>query len=58
MGEIGAGRGQVQLLASMFHADAPNDVAPAAFNALELAYGLRSSPLAPPRNPAGFRWAG
>jgi hypothetical protein len=58
MGEIGVGRGQVQLLASMFHADAPNDVAPAAFNAPELADGLRSSPLTPPRDPAGFRWAG
>jgi L-alanine-DL-glutamate epimerase-like enolase superfamily enzyme len=58
MGEIGVGRGQVQLLASMFHADAPNDVAPTAFNALELADGLAASPLTPPPNLAGFRWAG
>ena len=58
MGEIGVGRGQVQLLASMFHADAPNDVAPASFNAPELAHGLPSSPLTPPRDPAGFRWSG
>lgn len=57
MGEIGVGRGQVQLLGSMFHADAPNDVAPAPFNAPELADGLASSPLAPPRSVAGFRWA-
>jgi hypothetical protein len=58
MGEIGVGRGQVQLLASMFHADAPNDVAPAAFNAPELADGLAPSPLAPPTDLTGFRWAG
>lgn len=57
MGEIGVGRGQLQLLASMFHADVPNDVAPAAFNAPQLADGLGSSPLAPPLSPAGFRWA-
>jgi hypothetical protein len=27
MGELGVGRGQIELLASLFHADAPNDVA-------------------------------
>ena len=32
MGELGVGRGQIQYLASLFHADAPNDVAPAGFN--------------------------
>ena len=30
MGEHGVGRGQMQLLASLFHPDAPNDIAPAA----------------------------
>jgi hypothetical protein len=56
MGEIGVGRGQVQLLASMFHPDAPNDVAPAAFNAPEPADGLGPGPLTPPADPVGFRW--
>lgn len=56
MGEIGVGRGQVQLLASLFHADAPNDVAPAPFNAPDLVAGLPRSPLPPPPNRPGFRW--
>ena len=30
--ELGVGRGQIQYLASLFHADAPNDVAPTGFN--------------------------
>ena len=30
--ELGVGRGQNQYLASLFHADAPNDVAPTGFN--------------------------
>jgi hypothetical protein len=32
MGELGIGRGQIELLAALFHADAPNDVAPSAYN--------------------------
>src|SRR3954463_12396854 len=32
MGELGMGRGQIELLASLFHPDAPNDVAPSAYN--------------------------
>ena len=32
MGELGVGRGQIELLAALFHADAPNDVAPRAYN--------------------------
>ena len=32
MGELGVGRGQIDLLAALFHADAPNDVAPSAYN--------------------------
>ncbi len=28
MGELGVGRGQIELLAALFHPDAPNDVAP------------------------------
>ena len=44
--ELGPGRAQIQLLASLFHADAPNDVAPSGFNAAEPVAGLPSSPLA------------
>jgi hypothetical protein len=44
--ELGPGRGQIQLLASIFHADAPNDVAPGGYNAASPVGGLPSSPLA------------
>jgi L-alanine-DL-glutamate epimerase-like enolase superfamily enzyme len=54
--ELGVGRGQNQYLASLFHADAPNDVAPTGFNLPEVAAGLPSSPLAPSPSPSGFRW--
>ena len=30
--EIGPGRGQIQYLASLFHPDTPNDVAPGGYN--------------------------
>lgn len=56
MGELGIARGQVELLASIFHPDADNDVAPSAFNAPELDTGLPSSPLHPPELSPGFRW--
>ncbi len=57
MGELGVGRGQIELLASLFHPDSPNDVAPSAFNAVELGDGLPASPLVPPAAFApGFRW--
>jgi L-alanine-DL-glutamate epimerase-like enolase superfamily enzyme len=45
MGELGIGRGQIELLAALFHPDTPNDVAPSAFNAEELPDGLPASPL-------------
>jgi L-alanine-DL-glutamate epimerase-like enolase superfamily enzyme len=54
--ELGVGRGQIQYMASLFHADAPNDVAPSAFNLPEPAAGLPSSPLAPAPSGVGFRW--
>jgi hypothetical protein len=56
MGELGVGRGQIELLASLFHPDAPNDVAPSAFNAEELPDGLPSSPLVLDELGPGFRW--
>ena len=43
--ELGPGRGQIQLLASLFHPDAPNDVAPDGFNVTEPSAGLPESPL-------------
>jgi L-alanine-DL-glutamate epimerase-like enolase superfamily enzyme len=54
--ELGVGRGQNQYLASLFHADAPNDVAPSAFNLPEPPAGLPSSPLEPAPAERGFRW--
>jgi L-alanine-DL-glutamate epimerase-like enolase superfamily enzyme len=55
--ELGPGRGQIQYLASLFHPDTPNDVAPAGFNLPEPPADLPSSPLAPAPSPLGFRWA-
>lgn len=57
MGELGVARGQVQLLASLFHPDGPNDVAPPGYNALDLAPGLPVSPLSPQPAATGFRRA-
>jgi hypothetical protein len=54
--ELGVGRGQNQYLASLFHADAPNDVAPTGFNLPDTPAGLPSSPLAPAPAATGFRW--
>jgi L-alanine-DL-glutamate epimerase-like enolase superfamily enzyme len=54
--ELGVGREQIQYMASLFHADAPNDVAPTGYNLPDTAPGLPSSPLAARPSPAGFRW--
>ncbi len=56
--ELGQGRGQIQYLASIFHPDTPNDVAPGGYNDPERATkpGLPSSPLAPAIDELGFRW--
>ena len=45
--ELGVGRGQIQYLASLFHSDSPNDVAPAGYNLDPLDPELPQSPLAP-----------
>jgi hypothetical protein len=55
--ELGVGREQIQYLASLFHADAPNDVAPTGFNLPETPVSLPSSPLAARPSATGFRWA-
>jgi L-alanine-DL-glutamate epimerase-like enolase superfamily enzyme len=55
--ELGVGRGQIQYLASLFHADAPNDVAPTGFNLPEPTAGLARSPLVAAPSKLGFRWA-
>jgi L-alanine-DL-glutamate epimerase-like enolase superfamily enzyme len=56
--ELGPGRGQIQYLASLFHPDAPNDVAPGGFNLPEPRPGLPASPLEAALEPTGFRWRG
>jgi L-alanine-DL-glutamate epimerase-like enolase superfamily enzyme len=47
--ELGIGRLQIQELASIFHPDMPNDVAPAEFNEPEVPRGVQPSPLPPPQ---------
>jgi hypothetical protein len=53
--ELGPGRGQIQYLASLFHPDGSNDVAPTSFHASEPRPGLPRSPLEPGFSPTGFR---
>lgn len=55
--ELGVGRGQIQLLAALFHPDTPNDVAPTGFNAPEATAGLPSSPLELTPRTTGFALA-
>jgi L-alanine-DL-glutamate epimerase-like enolase superfamily enzyme len=54
--ELGPGRGQNQYLASMFHPDTPNDIAPTGYNLPLPPDGLPPSPLEPVPHPIGFRW--
>jgi hypothetical protein len=54
--ELGPGRGQAQYLASLFHPDTPNDLAPVGFNVDDPPAGLPSSPLPPTASDVGFRW--
>jgi hypothetical protein len=55
-GEVGPGRGQIQYLASLFHPDTPNDIAPSGYNDPGVPDGLPSSPLEPAPSKTGFRW--
>lgn len=54
--ELGVGRGQIQYLASLFHPDSSNDVAPSEWNLTDPPPGLPGSPLAPTPAPRGFRF--
>ena len=54
--ELGPGRGQIQYLASLFHPESPNDVAPRAYNGAKPRRGLPTSPLEPAVDGVGFRW--
>lgn len=54
--ELGPGRGQIQYLASLFHPDMPNDVAPTGYNESVPPADLPGSPLAVAAWPIGFRW--
>jgi len=52
--ELGLGRGHIQLLAALNHADTPNDVAPREYN-LDPQPGLPSSPLTVTPRETGFQ---
>jgi L-alanine-DL-glutamate epimerase-like enolase superfamily enzyme len=54
--ELGPGRGQAQYLASLFHPDTPNDLAPVGYNQNDPPEGLSASPLPVAAAPVGFRW--
>ena len=54
--ELGPGRGQIQLLAALFHPDTPNDTAPAGYNDPAVPSGLPTSPMDPVPSATGFRW--
>ncbi len=54
--ELGPGRGHIQYLASLFHPDTPNDIAPTGYNLPVAADGLPASPLAPAPSAVGFAW--
>lgn len=54
--ELGPGRGQIQYLASLFHPDGPNDVAPTGYNEPDPPDGLPASPLPVQAHDTGMRW--
>jgi hypothetical protein len=56
-GELECGRGQIQYLASLFHASTPNDVAPSGYNDPAVPAGMPTSPMDPAQSETGFRWA-
>lgn len=52
--ELGVGRGQIQVLASLYYPDGANDVAPSVYNEPPPRAGLPSSPLVPLTRAEGF----
>jgi L-alanine-DL-glutamate epimerase-like enolase superfamily enzyme len=56
--ELGVGRDHIQYLASLFHADTPNDIAPTGYNLPEPSPGLPASPLTLRPAATGFRLDG
>lgn len=54
--ELGPGRGHIQYLASLFHSDTPNDVAPVGYHHEVLANNLPTTHLQPNADDIGFRW--
>ncbi|MFB6169809.1 MAG: hypothetical protein ABEJ06_01560 [Haloarculaceae archaeon] len=54
--ELGVGRQHIHALASLFYPDAPNDVAPRAYNDPEPTADVPASPLPVPENPSGMCW--
>lgn len=57
MGERDVARGQIELLAALFHPDSTNDVAPSVYNMPDLPAALPQSPLVPGTPAPGFRWS-
>ena len=55
-GEVEVGRGQIQYLASLFHAGTPNDTAPSGYNDPAVPSGLPTAPMDPVPSATGFRW--
>jgi L-alanine-DL-glutamate epimerase-like enolase superfamily enzyme len=53
--ELGPGRGQIQYLAALFHADAPNDIAPSGYDWVDFPRDLQPSPLDPQFQATGFQ---
>lgn len=54
--ELAEGRGQIQYLASLFHSEHANDVAPAEYNLGGPGDDRPRSPLEPAADAVGFRW--
>lgn len=53
--ELGVGRGQIQVLAALFHPDGPNDTSPAGFHAADPPPGIERSPMPARAAALGFR---
>jgi L-alanine-DL-glutamate epimerase-like enolase superfamily enzyme len=53
--ELGVGRGQIQLLAALFHPGGVNDIAPSGYDWADFPTDLPPSPLDPDPEPTGMR---